>query len=352
MNGTHVAPIGVLSGAAAVTSIGYSGPSSFAAAHAGIAGTVSTERFPRLRGGRPIRHSSVAVFNARTTPGERMLQLALHGAREVLRDHSCRDPLPVLLAVPPVRPGWPEQDAQAMASHILRSLPVCVDRERSGLYPGGAEAGLMALIYAVHIMRTEGVRHCLVGGVDSLLDPHVLDWFDALGRLPSRDDPAGMLPGEGASWLLLRAPSAWQPGDVLLMGVGQSAESSPWYEGAPTVGDGLTEAIRTASQAAGEVPAAIVMSDLNGEDWKVREWTCAYMRNASTIGHPLDLRHPASCWGDLGAASGVALVGLASWVLGRWSEAYTRILVTGSADTTPLRAACMLMSTADGERRP
>jgi 3-oxoacyl-[acyl-carrier-protein] synthase-1 len=192
----------------------------------------------------------------------------------------------------------------------------------------------------------------LVGGVDSLLYPSLLDWLEALGRLPSRDDPAGMIPGEGASWVLLRTASEWTQGDVLLMGLGEGAESAPWYEGAPAAGDGLTEAIRNASRAAGNESARIVMSDLNGEDWRAREWTYAYMRNAAMVGHPLDMRQPASCWGDLGAASGIALVGLAWWVLGRWTEASTRILVTGSADASPLRAACVMMSTADGERLP
>ena len=343
-------PLGVVSGAAAVTSIGYSGPATFAAAHAGIVGTVMTDRFPRRRGGQGIQHSPIDRLAVNATPGERMSELALYGARGLLCDLEFREPVPVLLAVPPERPGWSAQDANALASQLFRSLPVCPDLSCSGLYPGGAEAGLLAMTYAVHIMCSKRISCCLVGGVDSLLDPSLLNWFEALGRLPSRDDPAGMIPGEGASWILLRTGSEWTPGDVLLMGLGQGAESAPWYEGVPAEGDGLTAAIRSASQSAGSEPAAIVMSDLNGEDWKVREWTYAYMRNAAMIGHPLDMRHPASCWGDLGAASSIALVGLASWVLGRWTEACTRILVTGSADTSPLRAACVMMSTADGER--
>jgi 3-oxoacyl-[acyl-carrier-protein] synthase-1 len=352
MRGSLVEPLGVLSAASAVTSIGHSGPASFAAAHAGVAGTVMSERFPRLRGGRFIRHSPIDFLALHATPDERMFSLALHGAGELLTDREFREPLPVLLALPPARPGWSEQEAKQLAARVFGSLPVPVDTARSGLYQGGAEAGLTAMMYAVHVMRSEGVPYCLIGGVDCLLYRSLLDWLEALGRLPRHDDPAGMIPGEGASWVLLRAASDWAPGDVLLMGLGQSSESGPWYEGVPTVGDGLTEAIRAASRAAGEAPAAIVMSDLNGEDWKVREWTCAWMRNAPMIGEPLDLRHPAMYWGDLGAASGIALVGFAAWVLGRWSEAYTRILVTGSADTSPLRAACVMMSTADGERLP
>jgi 3-oxoacyl-[acyl-carrier-protein] synthase-1 len=257
----------------------------------------------------------------------------------------------VLLAVPPERPGWTGEEARAMAGDVFRSLPVQVDRARSGIYPGGAEAGLLALTYAAHLLRSESISHCLVGAVDSWLDAPLLGWLEALGRLPRRDDPSGMLPGEGTAWLLLRAADEGDPGDVLLMSTGTGSESAPWYEGTPTVGDGLTDAIRAASEGAGGERAAIVMSDQNGEDWKVREWTCAYMRNAEMIGHPLDLRHPANFWGDLGAATGVALVGLASWVLRRWSPAYTRILVTGCADASPLRAACILMSTAEGERR-
>lgn len=352
MSAAHGNPLGVVSAAAAVTSIGYSGPATFAAAHAGIAGTVMTDRFPRRRGGRGIKHSPIDRLAVNATPGERMFELALHGARDLVSELEFSGPVPVLLAVPPERPGWSEQDANAMASRLFRSLPVCPDLSCSGLYPGGAEAGLMAMAYAAHILCTRRASCCLVGGVDCLLHPSLLNWFDALGRLPSREDAAGMIPGEGASWVLLQAPSQWAEGDVLLMGLGQGVESAPWYEGVPAVGDGLTEAIRSASHSAGKEPAAIVMSDLNGEDWKVREWTYAYMRNAAMIGHPLDMRHPASCWGNLGAASSIAQVGLAAWVLGRWTEAYTRILVTGSADTSPLRAACVMMSTADGERLP
>jgi 3-oxoacyl-[acyl-carrier-protein] synthase-1 len=350
VGGARVEPLAVVSAASAVTSIGHSGPATFAAARAGIAGTVATERFPRRLGGRPIAHSPVEGFADNTTPAERMQALALRGANELLRGRALRDPVPVLLVAPRVRPGWSEQDAEALASRLFGCLRERLDRSQSGLYLGGADAGLMAMRDAVQMMQRDRIPRCLVGGVDSLLDATLLDWLEALRRLPGGDDPSGMIPGEGASWLLLEQPGTWQPGDVLLTGLGHGFESAPWYEGEPTIGDGLTEAVRQASRAAGEGRSAIVMTDANGEDWKVREWTYAYIRNAEAIGEPLDLRHPASCWGDLGAAAGIALVGLASWVLRRWSEAGTRILVTASADTTPLRTACVLASSADGER--
>jgi 3-oxoacyl-[acyl-carrier-protein] synthase I len=88
--------------------------------------------------------------------------------------------------------------------------------------------------------------------------------------------------------------------------------------------------------------AAVTYCDLNGESWRVDEWSYAYFRTSNYHGEPLNLQHPADCWGDLGAASGVFLAGFAALDLARLPTNRGIALVWTASDTTADRSACLL----------
>src|SRR5262249_57656869 len=126
--------------------------------------------------------------------------------------------------------------------------------------------------------------------------------------------------------------------------VGRGLEPRPWYRRTATQAAGLTQAFwqaLDAREAEGE-GAAFTYGDLNGEPWRADEWAFAYLRTGKRHGEPLDLRHPADCWGDVGAASGPLLVGLAVRELRRGRPGKDTALVWTASDIRPNRAACLL----------
>ena len=50
----------------------------------------------------------------------------------------------------------------------------------------------------------------LVGGIDSFIEPWLLDTLETAGRVRSSVNADGFSPAEGAAFLLLRASIAWK----------------------------------------------------------------------------------------------------------------------------------------------
>jgi 3-oxoacyl-[acyl-carrier-protein] synthase-1 len=127
---------------------------------------------------------------------------------------------------------------------------------------------------------------------------------------------------------------------AMLEATATAEEPLPWNSGRPTIGMGLTEALRAVFDVKG-IPVE-VYCDLNGESWRADEWSYAYLRTARHFVEPLAITHPADCWGDVGAASGPMLVALAIEQMINHRSASSRALVWTASDTLPLRAACTL----------
>ena len=55
-----------------------------------------------------------------------------------------------------------------------------------------------------------------------------------------------------------------------------------------------------------------IFSSMNGERYWGKEWGVAYLRNQQAFLPEHSLVHPADCFGDIGAAAGSILLGLAA----------------------------------------
>lgn len=286
--------------------------------------------------------------------GARMRAMALAAATEALRLGAenqawlAQIRIPVCLALPRPRPGFTEEEARRLADDIISDLPVAVDPERCLALMTGAEGVPALLAYATDYLLNEGVPAVLVGGVDSYKDIDTVQWLDATERLKRKGRPYGLIPGEGAGFLLLcRATTAARQALsplARLDGTGRATEPNPWYSGAPSCAKGLTDAFHQtfADRDPQQTAVTAVWSDLNGESWRAEEWSLAYLRTTPYQPEPLNHIHPADCWGDLGAASGAALAVLAAYHLSRDANPYAGALVWTASGDLPCRAACLL----------
>lgn len=345
----------VIASCGAVTSIGLDAPMTAASARCGITRFAED---PDLRDdtvGDPVVLALLETLNEEATAAERMRVMALEAAREALRpwlklsEAGARlPPLPVLLVTPAPRAGFDERAQTELAEAILQQLPVPTESRQTRLAATGHAGALCALAHATELLRVKGLPACLLGGTESPRDAEYLHALDGTGRLKREGQPHGFTPGEGSGFVLLctrefATRHAWTP-LAEIAGVGQATEPRPWYEENAPQGQGLTQAFWQAlrPQGGSTLRADVTYCDLNGETWRSDEWVFAYLRTGKYHGEPLDLRHPADCWGDTGAATGPLLLGLASLELARGKDGHETALVWAASDVDPSRAACLL----------
>jgi 3-oxoacyl-[acyl-carrier-protein] synthase I len=344
----------IVSAVGAATSIGDTLAATYAAVRGGINGFTFSHRLRDQKSGQPMRVAALPGIPDTTLIGDRMEALAAAAMREALAPlspNALPDGLPALLSVPAERPGFDAEQSTKLAKNVFDGMPVPALRKRCGILRTGHEGGLGAVFFARDMILNGETPAVLVGGVDSYIEIETLHWIESTGRLKSEEAPNGFIPGEAAAFLLLCSSAFASEHGLPVMGevlaASRAVEPLPWYSGKATQGQGLTGALRNALTFpdAPDRRAAMTYCDMNGESWRADEWGYAYLRTATNHADPLDMRHPADCWGDVGAASGPLLAALALLELGRREDSRPALVWTASG-AGPWRAACTLAKTS------
>ncbi len=304
------------------TPLGLDGPSAAAAVRAGLSRFRESTRFWNKAGepqvlslvdgeALPELHPSVAAEPGSRTA--RMLQLGAYALSQACA--PCREPPPLLLALPDEREGIADPAGPTFVRDLARQADVTLADRGGRLYRQGGAGVLVALRDALALLSA-GAPQVVVGGVDSFLDPALLDALDGEDRLVGAGMD-GFVPGEGAAFLLLGARGARREVGAsplaALAGVGLAVEKGHRYSREPCRGDGLTAAFRELfAGAPGAAPVRTVYAGMNGENLASKEWSIAYLRNAQRFQDDHAMEHPADCIGDAGAALAPVMLGLAA----------------------------------------
>ena len=283
-----------------------------------------------------------------TTAAQRMRFSALKAAGEACGSLAVASHLNagLLLAAPEDRPGFSSQLARELAQAIVAQVPLSISKQHCVIQQGG-NAGLMLLLRTAHqLLSARDLDVCLLGGADSYIQIEALHWLENSGRLRSPEQPNGLIPGEGAAFLVLsRTDSVSRCGGKAigeLSGFSTTQEPQPWYRRQATLGRGLTDTVRQTFQTATASEADAVYADMNGESWRADEWGYAYLRNASHIASPLRTFHLASSLGETGAASAPLALSIAAAVPKHSQNGGKSLLVWSASGTLPLRGSCLL----------
>ncbi|HYO68950.1 MAG TPA: beta-ketoacyl synthase N-terminal-like domain-containing protein [Archangium sp.] len=293
--------------------------------------------------GEPVRASVLTLLEPDMGRTERVAAMAVT-ALDACRTHAEAlgvERLPLLLALPEE-----ERGAGLEVPALLGALMGAVAPIRLDVLPGAVlrkgRAGLfVALRMASELLRTGQANCVLVGAADSLCDEHTLSGLAKAGRCLSSSTRDGIIPGEGAGFLLLTtsrvlvrrglASRAWVLAGAL------AREPRPFLLGRPSQADGLTEAFRQLRQhpVAGTRRVDHVLSGQTGERFWAREFTHAYLRNVALMPEPLTVSLIAESLGDAGAASAVIQLGYALYLLQKQERVLgraPRALVYGCSD--------------------
>ena len=250
-----------------------------------------------------------------TNGGHARTGLALHLSDSFLLDAVANPPEDEEDVMPSA--AWREE-CVALVPRMLASCGLSVPAE-DRLLSFGSHAGFVGALQTASEMVANGrLDRCLVGAVDSCLDPEFLLAAAVKGLLKTPVNPTGFIPGEAAAFVLVertadarratsRPLASFACGPLVPGEFGRFSEEPP--DGAV-----LARAIRdllAAQPRRAEI--ALVIGDLNGDEYRARNWgsALARLRNAHGVASaPMWI--PALGFGETGSAAGAVGLCLAA----------------------------------------
>jgi len=326
--------------AGARTPVGLDMPSTAAAVAAGIA-PFAEHPFMIDRYGEPMIVARDSELPEDLMGPQRLVELLLPALKEALdgleRSLRPEDRIPLLLALPPVRPGQAPDLSKKVIDGLTREFKSPRPFPSSAVFSTGHAGGLQAVEEACRRMSRGEADLCIVAGVDSYHDPETLEWLDEQEQLKSEQHTWGFTPGEAAgAFVLATRKWAGKAGCPILgsvVGVGCTRETNLIHSDAVCLGRGLSEAIL---KGVGPILASgekvdQTWCDLNGQPYRSEEFGYAATRVSGRFADASEFTAPADCWGDVGAATAPLLI-LQALLSGRKAAKGPRQLIWGSSD--------------------
>jgi 3-oxoacyl-[acyl-carrier-protein] synthase-1 len=188
---------------------------------------------------------------------------------------------------------------------------------------------------AMQLLESGQVTRCLVGGVDSLLEPRWLDACNDLRILKTATHPVGFMPGEAAAFLLLeqegRARREGRAALGIVEGVNYHQGTAHRFSAPPPDGRPLSEVIR-ASLRQVRHPCSTFYCDLNGDAVRSHDWGMAMMHLQPEHSRT-SLVVPAESFGETRAAYGYMASCMALHTFAREPAPTDPILVWAASDS-------------------
>ncbi len=246
----------------------------------------------------------------------RILRLAAPALRQVATKLANTADIPIYLGAPEQFPNRPQPLNDEFFNQLSIQSGIQFNITESKLFCDGRAAGLIALKEAMERISSGKNNSVLAGGADTYLDLYLLGTLDTEARILGPGTMDGFIPGEGAAFLLLSKSDTMTSHNISplasLSSVSIGYEEGHLYSEKPYLGDGLASTLEKLFQN-GNIKETIkeVYSSINGENHWAKEWGVAFLRNSNFFDAAHGMHHPADCFGDTGAASGIILVILA-----------------------------------------
>jgi 3-oxoacyl-[acyl-carrier-protein] synthase-1 len=191
--------------------------------------------------------------------------------------------------------------------------------ENQRLYFGGHTGIAQAVADAARALHSGALDRCIVGGVDSCIELHLLESAAKAGMLKTAAFPVGFLPGEGACFILLekteklsgaRRPSISAVPTLVRDPLNRFSESPP-------NGRALAQAVEGALQSSAQ-KLGLVIGDLNGDPYRANDWGYSVVRLHEKFGiGDIPMWRVATSFGEVGAATGVVAIAMAARAMER-----------------------------------
>jgi 3-oxoacyl-[acyl-carrier-protein] synthase-1 len=246
-----------------------------------------------------------------------------------------------------------ERDQTWVAQQFMASLNQKGIQTQHKIVAEGNAAGAEALALAYQLIQQNPDAICLVGGMDSHLEPERLETIDYSNRLHSANNTWGFTPGEAAGFNVLTSGRNAQRMTLRplaeVRAVATAKEDKLLGTKTVCIGEGLSSAFRatlTKDELVGHS-----FCDLNGETYRANEFGFAVCRTSQFFENAGSFTAAAECWGDVGAATVPLQVALAT---SAWDRGYAKgpvSLCWSSSAHAPRRGAIRLRQCAERKVR-
>jgi 3-oxoacyl-[acyl-carrier-protein] synthase-1 len=325
------------------TPVGLTAAQSCAAIRAGIAAmddldmTIETDGFDVV----PVRGCAVPVVTEGYLGLGRWTRLAVSALKDLMSASNLSvDDLAsatLYLALPPAeRGGVDNRVQQLLGLRIAQWIGLRGLEGRVRSYPTGHAAAGHACRDAIAHLATGHAQRAIICAVDSLVEPETLEFFHSKRRLKTDDHIDGFIPGEAAACILIESASTARSRAArplaALEAVALGQEPITIWSDQPSPATGLSDAVRGTLAQLGDARVPLVVSDLNGESYRAKEFGITAARALSAASGKWSLWHTADCIGDTGAASFAVSLCVAARALAKGVLQADRALILGSSD--------------------
>jgi len=248
---------------------------------------------------------------------------------------------------------WPETEVPSLLKRFCGDLLAELSQLPLRMVPNGfITTGPVGVVTAVRqleeLFARSSLERVIILGSDSWVDRLSMGLLIREGRLKTTEQAVGLCPGEAAACLLVEKAAqaqrrgartearilsaALRPGQEVL---DDEAPPSPRSQQAPGWARHLASAVIEALEAAGarEPFRGDIILDLNGEQWKALLWGHAQVLLHEHIDfNKARMVVPCVSFGDIGAASGVAALGIATRSFVRGGSSTNRTLICSISD--------------------
>ncbi len=322
----------------AVTSLGVDASNLFAAARAGITKSAPNDMFtvrdPDSGEGQGVITHEVPVLTHGFEGLGRFQQLMIAGltdlARRIEPSFFLDEPIYCYIALPSLKRAvsggalladeemsreWQSQQSElpefneemivALLTTALKAANVSGRFKLAGFCLSGQAAGGTLLEKIRRDLQKGETSKAILGGVDSYIGFHTINWLDYTGRLKTEDQAEAMQPAEGAAFLALTAANSGDGINIKACATGN--EQNSLLSGRSSDGKVLNEVFQLAytqlqPQPNMQIPWFVI--DHNGESYRAREWgnTVTHIKANHPQWFAFETWFPAISFGDTGAA--------------------------------------------------
>ncbi|MCK4706827.1 MAG: hypothetical protein KAT90_15230, partial [Gammaproteobacteria bacterium] len=261
------------------------------------------------RHARMLQLSKLALMQINTIPNDIKIPLFLAGPETV----NVSDP----------------QLKKKFIENVCSQCEVELDVDSSRIVSTGRAGGLDVIDLAIRYLEVAPVDYVLVGAVDTFHEKDVMEYYMKNGRIQTNSTMDGFVPGEGAAFLLLSKKPSPNDAEVwpFIIEPGIDQEEGHLFSDETYTGSGLATAATKALSQSGITSINTIYSSMNGEHYFAKELGVMIIRNKKAF-DDYELLHPADCYGDLGAAAGIVMIGMAC------------ISLSEKQDTSPYLICC------------
>jgi len=380
MQSTSKASSLVIYGVGAVTPLGLDADNAFAAARAGFSRATPSDMFsvrdPDSGEGQGVVAHEVPMVTYGFEGLGRLQQLITAGLVDLKRNVSPQyfegDPVCFYIALPSLKrvftggallgdeemhKDWDEQQKNqpefndALVSSLLMkgldAAGLTGQVKLAGFDVSGHAAGGALIEQAWQDIHKGDVTKAVLGGIDTYLGFHTINWLDYTQRLKNDDNPEAMQPSEGAVFVALAPEQGGPSGCVAVKSVATGMETDSLLSGERSIGRTFTQTILRAStpqlETASQFTSPWLITDHNGEFYRANEWgnVITQIKSKRPELETPETWFPAINFGDTGAAFVPLAIAQAYVAFQRGYSEGEHAIVCASSDNGLRAAICV-----------